>query len=164
MCLQNEIKNLIPIKTALSDKNEILSTNSDIQHCSFVYGNPGINGVNKTESVSLDYLYECSKIENVGYIHLDVEGMEYRVLLGSSKILELYRPVISFEQHLELEDYDIVLNYLTELNYKVYLVDEILPGCSPDCRNSFAFPNEVVTDSLIQQINNFIGKNILIQK
>ena len=42
------------------------------------------------------------------------------------------------------------------------LVDEILPGCRHDCRNSFAFPKELYDDTIIQKINNHIGRNILI--
>ena len=164
MCKINGIDNIKTIKFALNESNEILSTNNDIQHCSFIYGNPGKDGINKTESVSLDYLYETNEIMNIGYIHLDVEGMEFKVLKGSSNIIDKFRPVISFEQHLELEDYSVVLKFLTEKKYSVYLVNEILPGCSVDCRNSFAFPNEITSDKLIQDINNFIGFEILTQK
>lgn len=164
MCESNDILNIKTIVTALSDTNEILTTDNDIRHCSFVYGNTGLNGMNKIESVSLDYLYEKNEIDNIGYIHLDVEGMEYKAINGGSSIIDRFRPIVSFEQHLELEDYNIMLNYFTNKNYKVYLVDEVLLGCRHDCRNSFAFPDEIITNDLITKINNFIGRDILIKK
>ena len=33
-----------------------------------------------------------------------------------------------------------------------------------DCRNSFAFPNEFFNETLIENIHNYIGQNILISK
>jgi len=163
-CAVNNIKNVKIIQTAVSNVNELLSTNDGINHCSFVYGNPGINGVNKVNAVSLDYLYTNNAIEKVGYIHLDVEGMEYKILQGSSKLIDECRPIISFEQHLEIDNYDTILSYLTDKNYKVFLVDEILPGCRHDCRNSFAFPNEIYSESLIFNIHQAINRDVLISK
>ena len=123
--------------------------NENLSHCSFVYNNPGSSGVNKADAVSLDYLYGINHIDNIGYIHLDVEGMEYKIIKGGSKLIDECRPIISFEQHLEIDDYDIILSYLKNKNYSIFLIDEILPGCRPDCRNSFAFPNEIFNETLI---------------
>jgi FkbM family methyltransferase len=161
MCELNEIKNINILQNAISNTNEMLSTNDDINHCSFVYRYCGLNGINKIISVSLDYLYENKLIENIGYIHLDVEGMEHKVLQGSSMLIDTDRPIISFETHLEIDDCAGILLYLTNKQYKVFLIDEILPMCRHDCRNSFAFPNEIYNEDLIKNINNFIGINIL---
>ena len=163
-CNLNNINNIKVIKHAISNKIEILSTNGNINHCSFVYNNPKNNGKTKIKAVSLDYLFEEKEIENIGYIHLDVEGMEYKILKGSSNIIDINRPIISFEQHLEIDDYNIILTYLNNKNYKTFLIDEILPGCRPDCRNSISFPNEVYNEDIIININNYIGRNILISK
>ena len=163
-CDLNKITNVKTIQTVISNINEVLSTNDDINHCSFVYNNGGLNGRNIQNAVSLDYLYQIKMIEDIGYIHLDVEGMEYKVIEGSSKIIDEYRPIISFEQHLDIDDYNIILSYLNKKNYKIFLIDEILPGCRYDCRNSFAFPSEIMNDSFIEDIHNFIGINIFIPR
>jgi FkbM family methyltransferase len=163
-CKLNAITNVKVIQSAISDKNEILETNDEINHCSFVYGVWGGTGKNKVSAVSLDYLHELKCIENIGYIHLDVEGMEYNVLKGASAIMAAYRPIVSFEQHLNIDNYSIILNYFNERQYKVFLVDEIMPGCWPDCRNSFAFPCEIYTDELIKTINALIGRDIMIPR
>lgn len=161
-CKLNEIKNVKTIKYAISDINEILSTNDNLFHCSFIYGNPGINGINKVDAVSLNYLYEKREIDNIGYIHLDVEGMEYKIINGSSNLIDECRPIISFEQHLEIDNYNMISSYLKNKNYSIFLINEILPGCRNDCRNFFAFPNENFNITLIENIHNYIGQNILI--
>jgi len=163
-CEVNQIKNVKTIQCAISNMNEVLTTNDDLFHCSFIYGNPLLSGINKVNAVSLDFLYETKHIENIGYIHLDVEGMEYKVIEGSRNLIDNCRPIISFEQHLLIDNYDIILSYLKNKNYRVFLIDEILPGCRYDCRNSFAFPNEIFNESLIENIHHYIGQNVLISK
>lgn len=163
-CKLNNIKNVKTIKCAINDTNEVLTTNDGLQHCSFVYRYSGLDGINRVNSVSLDFLHETKQIENIGYIHLDVEGMEYKAIRGSAKLLDKYRPIVSFEQHLEIDDYDGIVAYLKTKGYSVFLVDEVLPGCRQDCRNSFAFPNEMASQSLIYDIHRYIGRNVLIPK
>ena len=159
-CKINEIENVSVLQYAISYTNELLSTNENLHHCSFVYNNPGKTGINKLNAVSLDYLHDQNKIENIGYIHLDVEGMEHKVLQGSVNIIEKYRPIITFEQHLEIDDYSVISTFLKDRNYKVFLIDELLPGCRPDCRNSIAFPDK----SYEKEINEHIGRKILLPK
>jgi FkbM family methyltransferase len=163
-CELNGIPNVKTIQTAVSNCAELLTTDDGLDHCSFVYRNTGLNGKVRVNAVSLDSLYEAKAIENVGYIHLDVEGMEYKVLEGSAKLIDVCRPIISFEQHLDLDDYDGIVAYLKPKGYTIFLVDEVLPGCRPDCRNSFAFPNELYTESLIGAIHAHIGRPLLIRK
>jgi FkbM family methyltransferase len=164
ICEINQIKNVKTIEYAISNINEVLTTNDNLFHCSFIYGNSGSSGINQVDAVSLDYLYEKTLIDNIGYIHLDVEGMEYKVINGSSNLIDECRPIISFEQHLEIDDYDIISSHLKNKDYSIFLIDEILPGCRHDCRNSFAFPNEIFNETLIENIHNYIGQNILISK
>jgi len=50
------------------------------------------------EFVNLDYLVEKNIIKNkIGIIHLDIEGFEYDVLIGASKLLNKYKPYLSIE-------------------------------------------------------------------
>ena len=88
--------------------------------------------------------------------------LNFHAIQGAEKIINSYRPVVSFEQHITIDNYNIILSYFKNKNYRVFLVDEIMPGCWPDCRNSFAFPMELYTDELIEQINTLIGRNIMI--
>lgn len=143
----NGLTNIKVIQIAISDKNEILSTNQDLHHCSFVYDNPGVNGIHKVKSVTLDFLYERGEIDNIGYIHLDVEGMENKVIHGGSIIINKFQPIITFEQHLEIDDYKLLTHYLNSVKYQVFMIDEILPKCRADCRNFIAFPNGMNIDN-----------------
>jgi len=161
-CELNQIKNVKVIQAALNDKNELLSTNDDINHCSFVYGGCGLLGINKINSVSLDYLYEQNQIENIGYIHLDVEGMEFKVLQGSNNLIDNDRPIVTYEQHLELDNYIGLLDYLHNKNYKCFIINEILIGCRPDCRNFIAFPNEKYNEQIITDLYSSVGQDILL--
>jgi len=163
-CALNDIQNVTVIQSAISEKNETLSTNDNLDHCSFVYGNPGDHGRNRVDAVSLNFLYQAKVIDNIGYIHLDVEGMEYKILKGSTRIIDECRPVISFEQHLEIDDYDAIVAFFRTKNYRVFLLEEVLAGCRPDCRNSFAFPNEVYTEGLISDIHNYLGQEVLLAR
>ena len=159
MCDHNQIDNVKIFQTAVSDKMETLSTNDDMYHCTFASDDQGRNKVN---AITLDHLFNIGEIENIGYIHLDVEGMEYKVILGSEKIIDTYKPIITFEQHLEIDNYNLILEHLTNKNYIVYLIDEVLPGCRPDCRNSIAFPKEIFDPSIVTKIHQYIGKEILL--
>jgi hypothetical protein len=129
-----------------------------------VYRNPNNNGRNKVQAVSLDYLYASKSIDNIGYIHLDVEGMEYKVVEGSENVINAFRPLVSFEQHLEIDNYELILALFKKHNYVVFLINEILPGCRHDCRNSLAFPVEMYNDNMIDEIHAYIGKTVLERK
>jgi hypothetical protein len=44
----------------------------------------------------------------------------------------------------------------------VFLIDEVLPGCRVDCRNSIAFPEEIFVQSIVDGIHQYVGKEILL--
>ena len=159
-CEHNNITNVKTMCVALSDKNEILSTNDDIVHCTFV--GFGENAKNKVSAFTLDYLYENKEIENIGYIHLDVEGMEHKVLLGSSKVIDEFRPIITYEQHMDQNDVKSLVEYLNSKNYKSYMINEELPNCHLDCRNLMAFPAELYVENIVTGINQHIGFKVMI--
>jgi FkbM family methyltransferase len=155
----NEIENIVILKEVISDSINMVSTNDNLWHASFQLNE---NGLNKTKSTSLDQLYKDNVIKNIDYIHLDVEGMEKRVILGAENLINEYQPIITFEQHISWEDYIGLSNYLKNKNYKVYLINEILPGCMPDCRNFLATPERLNDINIYQIINENIGiSNIL---
>ena len=141
VCEINTIKNLKTIKTAVSDKEETLfTTNVDIKHCSFVYNDSQSTNKIEVQSTTLDKLYADGEIDGVEYIHLDAEGMEHRILLGSQKLIEDCKPIIAFEQHFEIDDTKSTVEFLESRGYKVYVINEVLDGCRSDCRNCIATP------------------------
>ena len=153
ICKLNNIHNVKTLQYAISDKEELLSTEESSNHVSFNTDNIGIY---KVTSKSLDYLLDNNVIEDIGYIHLDVEGMEFKVIKGSTKLIEKYKPIITFEQHLEIDDYKSLISYMSN-NYTVYMINEVLLRCRPDCRNFIAFPHYIDSSSLIKDITNTLN-------
>ena len=142
VCLLNNVENIVTINKAVSDKSEVLyTTNVDIDHCSFVYHKP--NSTNKIEvfSTTLSELYLNKMIDNIGYIHLDAEGMEHRILKGANELFNHNGyPLITFEQHCEIDDVESIIKLLTSMNYRIFVINEVLEGCRHDCRNFIATP------------------------
>jgi FkbM family methyltransferase len=140
----NNVTNCKTIQKAISNEKEILSTNESLHHCSFVYGNTGVSGMNKVESTTLDALEDEGEITDIGFIHLDVEGMEEKVVQGAKRIIQKNRPIVAYEIHLELDPYIQSLAMFFKVNnYNVLCINEILPGCRPDCRNFLAIPESI---------------------
>jgi FkbM family methyltransferase len=162
MAVLNGINNIKILQTAISSTDETLITNGTLSHCTFVNQTVRDTSI-RIPARSLDSLYKSGDISNIGFIHLDVEGMEYDVLIGSAYLIDECRPIIAFEQHIETEDYMQVCTYLSSKNYSVFLNEEILPGCHADCRNFFAFPYETMCTELIDDIHKSIGVRSLVK-
>jgi FkbM family methyltransferase len=155
MKIVNDINNLIIIKGVISDSEKIVSTDSDnLQHCSFK-NNDSLK--TKMQSFCLDTLYKQNIIKNITYIHLDVEGMEKLVIYGSSNLIDELNPTITFEQHLNSDNYEDLCKYLINKNYRVFLINELLLGCAEDCRNFIAFPNVKFNDTLLNDIEETLN-------
>lgn len=156
MSILNNINNIIVIKGAISDSEKIISTDStDLHHCSF-NDNNSLN--NKIQAFCLDtLLYKKKIIDNIGYIHLDVESMEYLVLKGSSQLINKLKPIITFEQHLNTDNYMETSTFLLNKDYSVFLINEQLLGCREDCRNFIAFPNTSFNIKLIDSIEESLN-------
>jgi FkbM family methyltransferase len=145
MAKHNRLGNVITITKAISDKCEIIYYNEvDPTHISCNTD----NGKNSFEAVSLDSL----NLENIGFIHLDVEGFEYKVLNGSINIITKYNPIIAWENHIEREDYMKVVNFLSYHKYTTYMINEQFPHCFPDCRNFISFPENC--NISVNELNN----------
>lgn len=156
----NNLNNIIIIHGALTDEPKIISTDWDWYHCSFING---IGGKNSIEATSIDQLYDNKIIDNIGYIHLDVEGMEHLVIKGASRTISRFYPIITFEQHLNTDKYNDLCSTLKDgYGYRTLMVDEILPGCLPDCRNFLAIPNRLDILYIKNMINTILAEQILL--
>jgi hypothetical protein len=138
----------------------MLTSTGNINHCSFLVGDLGPQL--KAHALTLDGMLNDNKITNIDFIHLDVEGYEFKVILGATQLIQKYMPIIAFEQHIDKDDVHGLSNYLRNFNYEVYIINEILPGCYPDCRNLLAIPTK--TNINIQMINSALNKEGLLTK
>jgi len=146
MAIINNVNNIVTIEKAISDKTETIYYNeTETTHISC----NNSNGRNSFNAVSLDSL----NLENVGFIHLDVEGFEQKVLDGAIELINKYKPIICWEQHLTQDDYKSTVIFLTSIGYNSYIINEQFPHCFPDCRNLISFPNNS-NNNIIPEITN----------
>ena len=89
--------------------------------------------------------------------------MEFKVILGADLIIKKFRPIVTFEQHIEIEDYMKIVQHFKNNDYNVYIIDEILPGCRHDCRNLIAIPKEILDPIFIDNIHKYLNNNCLKQ-
>lgn len=61
----------------------------------------------------------------IGFIKIDVEGMEYEVIAGARAMISAYRPLIAFEQHQEAlsKKGGSAISLLEEMGYSVCWLD-----------------------------------------
>ena len=134
MTKHNNLDNVVTITKAISNKSETIYYNElNDNHISC----NTITGRSLFEATTLDNL----KLDNIGFIHLDVEGFEQKVLDGAIKLITTYKPVIAWENHIEKEDYMKIVNFFSSHNYNTFLINEQFPHCFPDCRNFISLPN-----------------------
>jgi FkbM family methyltransferase len=92
---------------------------------------------------TIDSVIGKSLWSSIGLLHLDVEGLEAEVLAGARHTMTASRPIVLAEHHLSdgLRAAPL-LQDLTQRQYRVFIVNECLPGCRADCRNLLAVPSE----------------------
>lgn len=132
----NGIKNVKVMSMALSEKPTKLHYNGSLNHCRF-----DRKGRKELLSTSLDHLWKSGEISEIGFIHLDVEGMELSVIKGAKKLIDQFLPLIIFESHINQDKFlGELYQTLKEKKYTTFMMVEVLEGCAPDCRNFLAVP------------------------
>lgn len=153
LCNLNNLKNIKLLQYAISNCKKDVYTNGNIDHCSFRSGQKKM----KLKSTSFDNLFDDNKISNIDFIHLDVEGLEEDVIVGSKKIINFYKPIIIFEQHISgrnNDNYIKLCDYLKNThNYRNFMLNEQIDGCWEDCRNLLS-----IHPSKMKNINSLINK------
>ena len=78
------------------------------------------NNILKVQTAKLDTII---KKEKVSGIKIDVEGAEYSLLKGATKVIKRNRPIILIAVYHKWEDLYRIQNYISNLNlnYKFYL-------------------------------------------
>jgi FkbM family methyltransferase len=146
----NSVENLKTIKSAVSDKDKILYFSGDEKHITFEG-----QGDKQMQARSLDSFYSEGVISDIGFLHLDVEGQEYNVLLGSQNIIQECTPLIVWENHLCSNDYRLIIDMLELRGYKTFLINEFFPHCGYDCRNFISIHASRIDQFDCDKINLF---------
>jgi FkbM family methyltransferase len=106
----NRIKNIKTFVSGISDKN---GTAEEIKQ-----GHSGSWKIKETSNstIKIRTLDDICKDVNVGLVHLDVEGFEYKALLGMSEIIKRNHPIILLE-FLHGKDKDNIPKFLKDNGY-----------------------------------------------
>lgn len=159
LCNINNIHNIKLITKCISDKEEIVYSNDNLIHAQF----NTTSGQNSMNTTTLDLLMSKEEVDNIEYIHLDVESFEYKVLIGSSDLISRYSPTITWEHHLSETDTKLIIEFLKQKGYCTFLINEKFPHCRPDCRN-FISTQADKKDSLLNICKSINTQAIGIQK
>lgn len=119
-----ELKNVCRHTQALSDR-------SDTGFLHSINTNLGASFVSSEKLEATDSRIQLEKLDDylehfksVKFVKIDVERMEYRVLLGAKDVIEAFRPVIAFEQHAEdflgQDDGTLATKFLESLEYQIF--------------------------------------------
>ena len=78
---------------------------------------------------TIDQIVKDLEIEKVDLIKMDIEGFEYKALLGASETLEKFKPIIYIELmanslNRNNDSLNDVYNFLRKLNYKSYCIKD----------------------------------------
>jgi FkbM family methyltransferase len=147
----NKIENIKFVQAVCADKSEIkLDFDGSIDMASFKVSATK----NHILSTTIDEIIAEDGL-HIGLFHVDVEGFELSVLKGALAVITHDLPVISFEQHISKENVHEISTFLKSLNYRVFMVNEVLPSHSFDCRNFLALPSE----KGFPKLNSFDQKN-----
>lgn len=146
----NGITNVEWVEAVCSDRaGQMLTFTGPIEHARF---HPAPEGSSGLLSSTLDDIIGAQNLSSIGLLHVDVEGFEARVLRGAARIIAASQPIILYEQHLSDDDLDELFDWLSERGYSIFMVNEIIPDCRPDCRNFIAIPSGVdVPSDLVDQ-------------
>lgn len=149
----NNITNVNVIQEVVSDKEENLSLDlgewwPDINHARFTANNKNNE---KYKSTTLDLLYNKNTINNIGFIHLDVEGMEYKIIEGSKNLIEKEKPIVSYETHSSDKNIENIKQYFINNNYTIFKIEEVCGG-DQTCRNSVAIPNSTLSNIKLEDM------------
>ena len=115
-----DIVTIIPNGLGLNKEQVFYNEDPNYRGNGSLYENKGI----PVEIISLDEWVAREKLEKVDFIKIDVEGMEYDVLVGGKTVLSTYQPMIYFETlpifyETTLHNIKTIYKFLDSLGYKI---------------------------------------------
>jgi FkbM family methyltransferase len=135
----NHVTNIRWVQAVCADRPGLkVNLCGDLDHAQFsdTAGDHTRNFVTTT----LDEIVPDASHARISLLHVDVEGFEKKVLLGAKRIINASKPIIVFEQHISKEEVHEVIDAFRDADYRVFMINEVIPGCDLDCRNFVAFP------------------------
>ena len=153
----NNCDNVIWLNEVCMDKANLeLHYLGKLDHAAF--NTNGIGTKAPKKSTTIDGLIGAKNFGKIGLLHLDVEGSEKRVLEGSLEVINSSKPIVLFEQHIDIEDPFEIIDILKKFEYQTYMINEIIPDALTDCRNFLSVPRNLDISPLIG-LNKILGEN-----
>lgn len=97
MAIVNSLSNISVINCGLSNKYSEFSPNKNKDNNTGATVWKESENKNSVKFYPLDTLYKEGKIGPIGLYHIDVEGHEADVILGSKKVISMFQPIILME-------------------------------------------------------------------
>lgn len=134
----NNIENIKWVQAVCAEREGIkLGFDGSIDHTSFYRATSN----NYLISKSIDSI-TMNTSSKIGLLHIDVEGFELSVIKGSKEVILRDRTVITFEQHISKENLELINEHIKSYDYRIFMINEVVPGNALDCRNFLALPRE----------------------
>lgn len=155
VCGKNNIKNLKTFCCAISDtcdqKYSYAGDDDEMYHIELSnYKKEKINKFIFSETT--DNLVVKNNIKNVGLIHVDAEGFDYKILKGSKKTIKKNLPLLIMEVFLKTDNFKKIISFLKDNKYKAFLINE-KSGNDNFVRNVLAVPKFIDYQKKIKNIN-----------
>jgi FkbM family methyltransferase len=109
-----EVVTIVPYGLGKDKFQGLYSEDQSNRGNGFINREPGI----AVDILSLDEWVSLEKLDKIDVIKIDVEGMEYDVLLGSKSVLEKYQPILYFET-IHTAFIPSIYEFLSGLGYKI---------------------------------------------
>jgi len=116
---RNKVTNVIPLQLALSEKEGEMQIASG-RGSSAITETAGDTSVKVT---TVDKFVEANKLPRVGFIKMDVEGHELKVLAGARETIKTFKPSLALSAYHRGDDLIKLPKFLLEINpnYRFYL-------------------------------------------
>ena len=124
----NSFKSMSTFNLAVSDKDDLeidfFESKNDWES-SLYKNNFEVLKSTKIKTTTLDKILYNQNIDLINYeliLKLDVEGHEMNTLIGASKLIKKFSPliIIEFSKFIKDEDYKVIANFIYENDYLVY--------------------------------------------
>lgn len=130
---KNQLNSKIIInQLAVSNTNESVYMTTDYHSSNYMTESTSLQNKIEVTCTTIDDYVEKYSIQKIDFIKIDVEGQELLVLQGCEQCLKKFKPILLVEiieqENIffdrKFQDYMQVINYLTDLGYKYYQIDD----------------------------------------
>lgn len=121
--IENNCKNILYNEIVSDSKGDILTMEYNLKNTGNSKVIHDINKINTKNTLTITNITNTldnllKNEENITIIKLDIEGYEYKALLGAQSIINRHHPVIITELHHDNSYYNEIINFLNKNNYK----------------------------------------------